>query len=887
MRNNQLRLAVRSALAAGALATAAAAPVAFAQDEAAADLERVQVTGTRIQRTDIEGALPVTVIDREQIERSGFQSVSDLLRSTTFNTFGSFRPQSGTSFQGLNLIDLRGLGSSRTLVLVDGRRLTMAPQSGASQDLNSLPMGAVERIEILSDGASAIYGSDAIGGVVNIITRRDFSGAELMIGHGQVSVPRDGGDRDFGSAVFGSMTADTRVLAGVSWNKREIIFERDFPWVQPGSSLYGNNWIDTGFNFGFDGIPGACLEPNFFNVEIAGFDRCQYNFNATNANEASDSLESIFLKADQRINDDWSVFANASVARTRSFGRYAPAPDSNFFYPGQQTPVDSFNNPTNPNAWFYDPNNPDAVAFDPDRAGENREVFIFHRFAAGGNRDSFVDNENLDFMIGAEGTVGQFDVDFGARRVRSKTYDIGYGYLAGATAWNLVNTFNPGYGPDGTFDPMAYRSGYDLVRPSTNPSDVLAATQITISRVANFDIDEVFASAAFDIVEIGGGMVQGFVGIEHRDEVYVDRYDSQSEAGLVGGSAGNSAGGGRDVTAAFFEVLVPLAPEFEVSFAGRYDDYSDYGSDFSPKISFRWQPLDELVLRASYGEGFRAPPLDILTQETSFSADSVRDPVTCEVLAGDPDETCQINAFYIANPDLESEDSEQWALGVAWQPTDWVNLALDYYNIKIDDRIRSFTAQNVITRELAGDPIPPGLGVTRNPQGVITRVDAGFGNEGTLETDGLDLNVRTNFNFAEYGMLAQNLQVAYVLDYSIDGGRNLTKDPGAPELRINLQNAYTWGDFEFVYGLNYIGPQYELVTAVENGVERTGSIGGWTTHDFQVSYFAPWDGRFTVGVQNAFEKLPELKSAGTARDYNFDLYNAWGRIVYGRYTQRF
>lgn len=881
MRNNQLRLAVRTALAAGALATAVAMPTAFAQDEAALDLDRVRVTGSRIQRTDIEGALPITVIDREQIERSGFQSVSDLLRNTTFNSTGSYRPQSGSSFQGLNLIDLRGLGSSRTLVLVDGRRLTMAPQSGASQDLNSIPLGAVERIEILSDGASAIYGSDAIGGVVNVITRRDFNGAELSIGGAEVSVPRDGGDREFGSAVFGSATADTRIIGGVSWNKRDIIFERDFPWVSPGSSIYGNNWFDD--TFVTKAIPGGCTEPNFISTTIGGNPRCQYNFNATNANEASDSLESIFVKADQRINDDWSVFANASVARTRSFGRYAPAPDTNYFYPGLKTPVDSYNNPTNPNAWFYDANNPNAVAFDAALVGAPREVYLYHRWAAGGNRDSYVDNENLDFMIGAEGTVGMFEVDFGARRVRSKTYDIGYGYLAGATAWGRVNDFNPGYSPDGTvFDPQLYGFGYNLMNPSLNDAATLAATQITISRVATFDIDEIFASAGFDIIEIGGGMIQGFIGGEFRDERYEDRYDSQSEAGLVGGSAGNSAGGGRDVTAFFFEVLAPITNTFEVSLAGRYDDYSDYGDDFSPKISFRWQPLDNLMLRASYGEGFRAPSLDILTQATSFSADSVTDPVTCLALSGDADEPCQINAFYIANPGLESESSKQYALGLAYQPLAWLNLSLDYYNIEIDERIRSFTSQNLIDRELAGDPVPPGLGVTRNPLGVITRIDAGFGNEGTLETDGLDLNVRTNFNLGRYGRLEQNLQVSEILSYSVDGGRDLVKDPGIPERRLNWQNALSFGDFEFVYNLNLIGKQYRSIVAGQG----QGSIGSWTTHDVQLSYFAPWDGRFTIGVQNVTEKLPEFVAFG-GRDYNYDLYNGWGRVAYVRYTQRF
>src|SRR5690606_19034820 len=138
-------------------------------------------TGSRIQRADVEGALPITVIDRMDLELSGEISVADFLRTTTFNSFGSFRPQSGSSAQSFAEVSLRGLGGSRTLILIDGRRAPTAPMVGQGQDLNAVPLAAVERIEILSDGASAIYGSDAIGGVVNIITRKDFSGVEITL----------------------------------------------------------------------------------------------------------------------------------------------------------------------------------------------------------------------------------------------------------------------------------------------------------------------------------------------------------------------------------------------------------------------------------------------------------------------------------------------------------------------------------------------------------------------------------------------------------------------------------------------------------------------------------------------------------------------------------
>ncbi|MCO4320213.1 TonB-dependent receptor plug domain-containing protein [Aliidiomarina quisquiliarum] len=916
--NSKLAKSIRLALMFGATATAVSG-VAVAQDTAADEeqaerVERIQVTGSRIQRTDMEGALPVTVIDREAIELSGETSAAELLRNTTFNSAGSFRPQSGSSAQGVSQVNMRGLGAGRTLVLVDGRRLTMSPSTGSSQDLNSIPMGAIERIEILSDGASAIYGSDAIGGVINVITRRDFNGAELSIGKGEVSIPSDGGDRENGSLVFGSSSDTTSVIGGVSWNKREIIFENAFPWVSPGASTYGNNWrpLEAGGFGGFSSVPNGCRDDNF--MYDADDDQCRYNFNATNANEASTENESLFAKVRHDFSDNWTLYSNASIAKTESFGRYAPAPDTNGYYPSLFTPADSYNNPTNPNAWFYDPNNPHAVAYDPAKAGANTPGIFYHRFAAMGNRDSTVSNENIDFLVGVEGRVGNFDLDFGVRRVRNKTYEIGNGYLAATTAWSNVNDFNPGYNADRTvFDPSTYRYGYDIQSPSDNPADVLAAGVVTTSRISQFNIDEMYASVGFDVFEIGGGMIQGFAGIESRDEYYEDAYDSQSEAGLVGGSAGNSAGGGRTLDAAYFEFLIPVTYDLEVSVAGRFDDYSDYGSDFSPKIGVRYQPMSNLMLRASYGKGFRAPSLDLLTMLTSFSADSVVDAKTCAVLAGDANKQCQINAYRIANPDLSSEESTQIALGAAYQPTDWMSLTADYYSIEIDNRIRSFGSQNLIDRELSGDPIPPGLGVSRDGNGLITEILTGYGNEGTLKTTGLDFNLRTNFDLGGMGSISNNLQMSHMIDYKVDGGRNQVKDPGVPANRIALQNLWTLGDFSVAWNLNFIGTQYTTVLGRRadgtfgtgaGGVKcddpgagidtvRCGNVGSYTTHDLQFNYNSPWNGRFTVGVQNAFEKLPKISPWAGAqygaggRDYNFDLYNTYGRVTYVRYTQRF
>lgn len=865
--NNKLSKAVRLAIAFGAAsATAFTASVNAAEEDEAAKVERIEVTGSRIKRTDLEQAVPVTVIDRAAIDLSGQMSVSDLIRNTTFNTAGSFRPQSGSSAQGISQVNLRGLGAERSLILVDGRRLPKSPSTGSSQDLNSIPMAAVDRIEILSDGASAVYGSDAIAGVINIITRKDFNGAEFRIGGSTISLPEEGGDREEGSAVFGSSSDNSSVVGGVSWNNRDIIFENAYEWVQPGASSFGANWLSPS---GYTSVisPAECdgLE-NFFYLSSG---LCAYNFNATNANEASTGNTSGFLKAEYNINDDWKIFSHTLVAKTKSFGRYAPslndAGAAAFMSP------ESPNNPTNPASPFYDP-----------AAGDNREVQFRHRFAALGNRDSYVDNWSTDFLVGVEGAIGDVIVDFGVRKNKTKTYEIGRNYLMGSNARQAIDS-----GEYMLNDPFGERFTTDAGR--SDYAALLSGLKVTTARIGTFDQEEVFGSASFDVMDTDAGAIQMVVGAEYRKEDYTDTYDSLSEAGQVGGSAGNSAGGGRNLKSAYAEALIPVMDGLEFSVAGRYDKYSDYGSDFSPKISVRYEPLDGLVFRGSYGEGFRAPTLDILTQKPAPDNPTVSDDPSCINFGLPAGCDVQVNAITLANSEISSESSKQLSLGVAYQPTDWLNFTVDYYDIKIENLIRFFGSATILTREQSGDPIPAGLGVARLPNGGIDLITQGYANEGEWAISGVDANLNTNFDFGSFGRLNQTLQISHQISSEIDGGRNTIRDPGEPRQRVTFSNVYAWDNFDFAWNINMIGSQFEDVDQVPNQpgeVVRTGHVGTWVTHDLQVSYTLPTNTKISVGAQNAFEKAPQLIPFG-GRNYNFNLYDAYGRVAYIRLSQSF
>lgn len=853
-RNNPIAKAIRFALIGGA-AIAAATP-AFAADEAAGEEEeqRIEVTGSRIKRTDVEGSLPVVTIDREAIDLSGQTSVADLLRNTTFNSFGSFRPVSGSSNQASAEVSLRGLGSGRTLVLIDGRRVAKSPQGGGSAaDLNSLPLAAVERVEILTDGASSVYGSDAIGGVINVITRKDFDGMSFRYGKGEPDL--EGGETEEGSITFGTSSDRGRILAGLSFNSRGPVFDADRDWSKsfPGDTLgtsinlspYGNSYYNL-VTDQIEPVPGCENLPAMYLVEddigpfgnTTGGMMCAYDYTTIAMQEAESENESLFVNGEFEINEDWSVYANLTVARSESFGRYAPAPDALLL------PASS-------------PNNTLGVP-----------AFILHRYAALGPRDNFTDALSLDRVVGFTGDVGGTELDFGLRVNEYNYKEFGRNYLVRTTA--------RAYLADGT---------YDIFDPYGNDESVLNAMKATITREGIFKTKEIYATATRDLFEMGAGTVTGLIGVESRNEKFTDQYDSLQEAGQIGGSAGNSAGGDRDVDSVFFEMIVPILDNLEMNVAGRRDKYSDYGSDFSPKVSFRFQPIEEVTLRASYGEGFRAPELSILTQKESFSADFAQDFVRCEQQNQDPCPTLQYDTYYSANAGLQSEQSKQYSLGVAFQPVDWFNGSIDFYNIELEDTISQFSAQDLINMEYRGFAAPPGLGVIRSNTGTIVRINAGYGNAGTLETDGFDLNLAFTSDLGGVATMRNNFQLSWVNSYEVTNSVGQVDDlvgaPGAPEFRFILANQWSIDDFTIAWNINHIDETYRLEVG-----DDLPKVDAWTTHDIQVSWAAPWNGEIVVGARNVTDEMPPLNEFSD-RNYDVTLYDGYGVTPYIRYTQNF
>ncbi|QNA88177.1 TonB-dependent receptor [Massilia sp. Dwa41.01b] len=812
---------------------------------AAQKVERVEVTGTRIKRADAEGALPVTVIKREELEASGSTTVAEFMRTSTFSSAGNFRPQSGSSAQSFAGIDLRGLGSQRTLVLLDGRRLPKAPNVGDSADLNTVPMAAVERIEILTDGASAVYGSDAIGGVVNIITRKDFEGVAGVIGY--TKPENEGGARKEASVLVGVNGEKGRLIMGASKTGRGMVYTKDRPWGQTrGVTSYGNNYDDGEKLTSIGNLRGdpnlGCTDPNFY---LAANGACSYNFNAVAADEAQIDSQAFFARGESQISDNWKFYANASTTNTTSFGRYAPTPAA--FTIAANTP----NNPT------------------------DAPIDVYHRTAAAGNRDTNTDAWLSNVAAGFQGKLANnIDLDVGAAYTRSTYKELGRNYIVRPILEQYAN------------------SGlYDLYNPNANSPEVLGAIKATVGRDGLFKQTDVYAIGTFyDLFQLPGGGVSLLASVESREEVFADIYDSLSEAGVIEGSAGNSASGKRRVSGAALEMVFPITKTLEASAAGRFDKYSDYGNDFSPKISLRWQPMKNLTLRTSYGEGFRAPSLPQLNQKETFSAESVFDPATCLAFGGGtggglPDEddcnigkTVQVDTYTGANSALQSEQSKQFSIGAVWDVIPAVSVKVDYARIEIDNKLTLIGAQDLIDRSNGTDPraIPAGLAVVRNAQGRITRIQQGYANEGTLKGEYLDVSVTGRWKNAMVGNFDHELRYSNTLSYD-DDGSEMTGTLGLPRYRATLMNNWRRGPFGASYNINVTG---------KNADSATRAVPTYVTHDVQATYTMPWNTKLIAGVVNAGGKMPKLVSYD-GRNFNFYLYDGYGRQAYVRLEHKF
>jgi iron complex outermembrane receptor protein len=755
---------------------AAAQAQAQAQESpaAAATLEGVTVTGSRIKRLDGETALPVTTLTREDIEKTGLTTASELVKTLSANTAPLSDGASitdGTSGQrGFNGANLRGIGVSSTLILLNGRRLAnfASPGDNAGVDLNNIPAGAIDRIEVLKDGASAVYGTDAIGGVINFITRKDYEGIDASA---FLAGTQDGGAGKTTatlSAGLGNLEEDRyNVFGVVDWqqldalrsSQRDFIQERPLATFLPAlmsSNTYPanadintaqrNRLIAAGLlpagatrNRINPSFPG-CNPPATVNAPQGpgGTNACSYDYMQDTEIFPEAQKISFLGRGTIAVGDGHQLYAEALYARTETDYVLSPNPNSQL----RNLPISIL-----PEAYRNALTGPGL----PTTFSRLR-----FRTTEAGNRTNTVTSDARRLVVGGAGKVGAWDYDAAYTRAENRATDeYTNGYV-------LFSQFEAGVRA-GTINPFGASSAAGQA--------LIASLQVRDEgRVSKGTTDQIDASLSRSLMTLAGGDLGLALGGEFRRE----KQEFNPSALLLSNNiAGDRSSSGvndirateddRDVFSAYAELNAPVTSELELQLALRFDDYSEVGSTWNPKLGVRWQPIEMLIVRGSAGTGFRAPSLSDLNRPTIFgSASSFLTDPQCVAQQGSIDLcTDQWPVERRSNPDLQPEESTQFSVGVVVEPLRSLNASLDYWNIRVDDVISTLGEQIIVESPQKYN----GRYITRDSGGFITNLLLQKENQGKLKTSGLDVALQVRSDETALGRFGASVQGTYVLEY--------------------------------------------------------------------------------------------------------------------------
>lgn len=759
-------------------------------------IEKIEVTGSNIKRVDAETASPIQIITAEEIKRSGKQTITELLlRDLPSTGAGGLNDLAGAgSFSaGASTVSLRALGSAATLVLLNGRRIApfgpADPNFGQSSavNLDAIPLDVVERIEILKDGASAIYGSEAIAGVVNIILRKDFKGG----GFATRGSTNYSGIYNTGSATgtvgFGDIAKDRyNVFVNAEVFSRERVSFRDAEKFLNRSEYFNSTIYRSGqrafssyapqfnifpgpdVNFVFNpdtlgdalifSLAGArSLLPCPTGQQRAGQDICRFDtFSFVEVVPKSERVN-VFSRGTIELSGTTSVFAEAGFNRLKT--SYVGPPQiagdlGSFFIPATNTignvpevlPPGHPNNPTG-----------DFVAYR-------------YRFSDVGNLSSNVVSDSTRLLLGAKTVVGKFDVEAGALYSQNK---------GTATAANRVRA--------SVFTRAVLDGSYNFTNPSAGRT---TANDLRVNSVdtakSSFSIVDVKASS--ELGALPGGPIGFATGLEFRREDRRATPDPLTARGEVLGVGGASAEGDRNVSSVYAELVLPVIKGLEIQLAGRSDKYSDYGRSTIPKVGIAWKVLPTVKLRASYAEGFRAPSLSEINKSSVTAFSTVQDPILC-ITGNEPQCAQAIGVLIQANPNVQPETAKTYNIGIVLEPSKDFSVSLDAYRItrRNEINIQSFTT--ILNNENNPSPqfrgrVRRGLAAPGNAVGNIQSITAGFFNSGETNVTGIDLDTRASFSLKEYGRVSTALLLTYTSKFEGNGA------PGAPFVSFNGFNGY-------------------------------------------------------------------------------------------------
>ncbi len=943
MSKNKFKL---TALSAGIAAALGSAPPALAQQDG---LEEIVITGSYIRRSSFEGTNPVQVINQETIERIGAVQPVDVLKELTVNSGSQFYNETNNR-AGTAMFNVRNLGLGSTLALVNGKRAgiaAVADDTGTDfLDINQFPISMIERIEVLPDGSSALYGSQAVAGVANIITRRGFEGFELTGSYSDSEIEQ----KDIGFAAGAGFDRGSFNIYA-SWYEQDEAYRSDFDWLNkrlnpsPRESRFlsstGSPGTFRGASLNAEGnavplggnrVPDPDCEAAGGVLRSPTDTRCRYLFVDQVAIISAEERVQVFTEFEWEFSDELRFYAEASYSNNE-----VRRPSGGATFNTGSAEGGGYTIPASHpfNFFIADPANANDILYIGPSAWDNAIHTAIDLQATARPLGREVNNTGLTQFIERELAYSRilngFEIDI------SDTWsaDISYGWAKSTRTTNAPHNYRSDVFQDlvksGEWNPFGTRlanpglvspkDGVSVAGTSSITQDKFDTPSASNARVLEQVTDVVFTG---DLFEFGNSTVQAAFGGQYRDvsiDIFQDSLESAGEANEA--SLSGPVQGSQDVWAIFGEVLVPVTDELEVRLAVRREDYGgNIGDTTDPKVSFEYRPLDWLGFRGSWGTSFQAPTVRQTAAATSSAF--IDDPASPTGPGGSL--VCvstglnnNITVAVQGSPTLQPQESENFNFGVVFQLDNGFNASLDYFDFDYTDLIaQSEGAQAIVDNDCLGDGIPNDPRIVRDAGGQLRQVNTEFVNIGSVVSQGFDANLQYTTDLGP-GNLFLNAAATYVTDFDVDNGATSFDGAGSrnfrnnfstmPELRGNIGATYSWGDHSFTGNFRYID-EYS------NDQSNNGVVEAWETFDVQYNYvftglIGDADTSVSLGVNNLFDEDPprltrldsngnelpafRASSGGVIYDGLSDRpgyddragHDLRGRLVYLRFTQDF
>ncbi|SDB87774.1 TonB-dependent receptor [Acinetobacter boissieri] len=848
-----------------------------ADTPATAKVEKITVTGSSIKGVASQSSSPISIVRTEDLAKQGVTTAEEALSTVSANQ-SSFVAASNVGRSGTagSVADLRGLGPNKTLVLLNGRRLANTPFDTSTVDLSTIPLALIDRIEVLKDGASAIYGTDAIGGVINFITKKQYQGAGVTV---EGAAPqKSGGDKQNYSLFGGYGSLEDQgfnVYGAATYGKQDSVMANQREASRRGGilpELGVNRTSGSSFPANIPGIgnPYASTGCGDTTKNTVSGKNCRYNSQADIGIIPEEETFSVLGKGTLKLTDNLNAIAEYVHSENRMTTTVAPdvlagggsdyyIPSTSSYYPGK--------------------------GITPAISGANGQDLSLNIRSQAGNRISETTQKADRVLLGLDGSVADWDINTGISYAKSQGEDSLYsGYIDNQKVRdNLAN---------GTLNPFGASANANI----WNSMSISGLSQSAQLESTNFDFTAsraIFTLPAGDVgFAVGGGL--------RRDEW--SQTQNAAVNSLVASTGVDSTKGAstgtRNLKAVFTELQVPIFKSLSAQLAARYDDYSDFGGTFNPKVALRWEPVKQFMMRGSFSTGFRAPSLYEMHSANykTYTAASWNDPVLCKggtpTAGGNAVRDCNTQ-FYAktgGNSSLEAEKSKTFTVGFVYEPIKNVVLSVDYFNIEVKNQVSAPTESAIFS-----DPVKYAANYVRKSDGSLDYVNESLQNMGGTKTSGIDLGIQWRSPMSQYGRLTLGIDGTYVDRYKFQTEKGGQWYSAVGQYNSNFGSVITrWkhnANVNWSYDTWSLNLQQTFFKGYvdQNVSDQNHKVSNYTLYNLSGSYTGFKNTSITLGIKNVLNAQPPKSNVVDNFQMGYDARysDAMGRTYFGRVTYKF